>query len=144
MLLALLFSAALAQEADPEPPVEPEASVEEVPDAPEPPPEASSAVSLEVSPMQFLSLKDAPQPALSFDRCIAMTPPASAAGRTNPPDGQLVFQIKIRRGRIAVSSLASADQGLDFLTPCLQRELAAVEWPVKRAKGEVEVTIEAE
>lgn len=154
MVLVLLSLAAFAQDTPPADPAPASPEVEEVPEVPEPPvaepqaeplePEEAPELVVELGPVHFLAERDLPVPALTFDRCVGLTPPGSMSGRTNPPDGQLVFQVKIRKGKVALSSVASSSTGLDFVTPCLQRELASVEWPVKRAEGEIHVQVGSE
>ncbi|MCB9763680.1 MAG: hypothetical protein H6739_28180 [Alphaproteobacteria bacterium] len=81
--------------------------------------------------------------ALHLDACLTQ-PPAAAKGPkvTSWPSGQVVLQVKVRRGAVTVVTTSSTDPGLEWLQPCLERELAEVTWPVQR--GELEVPLEVE
>ena len=95
---------------------------------------------IEVGPIRFERTIDAPPPPLSFDVCIA--PSVVDRGPvTLPVDGRVLLQIKLRRGKAALVTAAEVAAGLEWLTPCLSRELAAVEWPVRRGTAQIPVHV---
>lgn len=116
MLVSLLLTMALAQEAPAEP-------------------------IFEVGPIAFTAVKEAPTPQFAFDTCAAMAPTPPLAARSSPPDGQLVFQLTFRKGRVELVTVAHTEPHLDWLTPCLKRELAHVEWEIRKGKAEVPVHV---
>lgn len=57
------------------------------------------------------------------------------------PAGALVFEIRVRRGKVALATLASADPHVAAFGPCFERELVAWSWPVRRDDLRVTVRI---
>lgn len=47
--------------------------------------------------------------------------------------GRAVFEIRVRRGRVAIVSTTTIDPRLEPLRSCFERELAAWDWGVRRA-----------
>ena len=78
-------------------------------------------------------------PAVSFAACAVPPVAANRTVGTNPADGRVLLNIQVRRGKVSLVTVAEAASGLDWLTPCLQRELSAVTWPVRRANAELTV-----
>lgn len=70
------------------------------------------------------------------------TPPTPAAPQV--ADGQIQLQVTIRRGQVKVVTTTSVSQGLEWMTPCLERRLAAWQWPDRTAEVQVPLTVTAE
>ena len=84
----------------------------------------------------FLDRPKATVPQLTLNRCAPL--PAHLHTPANrPEDGRVLLQLKLRKGKATLVTVTEVDKGLDWLTPCLERELAAVEWPIRKAKLEV-------
>lgn len=138
--LALVLTApALADDA-PAVPSEPAPEADPAdPPAKEPEPAAPAAATIAVGPIESVAYKERVQlKGLALDTCLeAPQLPVTSA----PGGGQLVLEVVLRRGKASVVTVASVDPGLEWLTPCLKRELAAYEWPVKQGKLAVPVTV---
>lgn len=74
-------------------------------------------------------------PGLSLGACSVPPPVASI-----PPAGELAFKVVVNRKGVKAVTTASVAPGLEWLTPCLERELAAFSWDDK-GKFEVNVTV---
>ena len=123
-MLLLLMSLALAQTEEPEP--------EEVKPA------------FEVGEIEFFAVKDATSPDLTFDTCAALAPSTPLSARTGIEDGQVRLQLTFRKGKVSLVTVTETQPSLDWVTPCLKRELAAVEWDIKKGRAEVPVTVSME
>ena len=80
---------------------------------------------------------ESPTPGLTLTACSVPPPPALAG---TPPSGVLSFSVVVRRGEVKVVTSAPVDPSLEWLSPCLERELASHEWD--RGRHEVEVRVE--
>ena len=49
------------------------------------------------------------------------------------PNGTLVLEVRVRRGKAALVTVASGDPSVTDFAPCFVRELTAYPWPVKHA-----------
>lgn len=80
--------------------------------------------------------------ALQLQTCLT-APPAAPPSASPPvvPDGQVMLQVRIRRGQVKVVTTTSISSGLEWLSPCLERRLAEWSWPVDKGRVEVPVTI---
>lgn len=148
-MIAFLLTLALAQEPPEDPAVEESPPEESVSEAVEPPAAEPEAVEepvapvIEVGTVQFFAVKDPVVPALDFDAC-AVTPSAPRTARTGMEDGQVRLQLTFKKGRISLVTVTETSPSLDWVTPCLKRELAAVEWEIKKGRAEVPVTVTME
>ena len=70
-------------------------------------------------------------------QCLTDPSPREASGR-------IVFELRIRRGKVAVISTATTDPRLEAYRPCFERELVAWDWGVRRATIEVPVEVAPE
>ncbi len=144
ILLGLLSAnPSQAQEA-PVPVAEPtEASEAPAPDETQQAEEAEPAepqpVSFEVGKMNFRSTKVFELPDIELAACAASAPPPTRG--VGPMDGQVTLQLTFRRGKLSLVSATHVDTGLAWATPCLKRELAAVEWSIRKGTAELPVTI---
>lgn len=141
-LAALAFAFAVPALAD-DAPAEPAApAVEADPAAAPADPPASAAPAaprIAVGPVESVTYKERVQhEGLALDTCLEapQLPATTAAG-----GGQLVLEVVLKRGKVSVVSVASVDPGLEWLTPCLKRELATYQWPVERGKLAVPVSV---
>lgn len=82
-----------------------------------------------------------PPAALRLGSCIEALP-APRRGPAWQSDQALMVQLRLKRGRARLVTVSDVPKGLEPLRPCLERELAAVEWPVKRGTLEVPVVLE--
>jgi hypothetical protein len=72
-------------------------------------------------------------------RPIAPLPPSS---RVVPEiTGQIVFQITVRRRRADVIAVSALDRAYAGLTPCIERQIATLRWPVRSGRFEVPIVI---
>ena len=93
-----------------------------------------------LGPVSYTASRDAPGPELALDTCATLARPTY--DRASPPaDGRVLLQLKLRKGRASLVTVTEVDDGLSWLTPCLKRELAAVEWPVRKGRAEVPVRV---
>ncbi len=99
------------------------------------------ATEFHVAPLRFQAVRDPVVPELAFQTCAAMAPPVPRVGRANPPVGQVVFQLRFRKGEVAAVTVTHVDPAVDWATPCLKRELAAVRWEIPRGRVEVPVEV---
>jgi hypothetical protein len=74
---------------------------------------------------------------LEVHRCLEVTPPAP---ETSDQVGLAVFEIQIRRDRIALVSEVDSDPEADPLAPCFVREFAG--WDLGGRRTALEVPIE--
>lgn len=134
---SLLLFLALAAPAWADPPEDAAASdVAAAPPAEAPP----AGVRLSLGTIESVIHKERVEPrSLELAPCATL-PPERAP---NPAAGTLVLQVVVRKGRADFVTVASADPGVEWLAPCLQRQLATVEWPTKRDTVTVPVTLEA-
>ena len=79
-------------------------------------------------------------PGLDLRVCAAQSPPPRAA----PPaeTAALTFQVVLRRDRVRAVTLSDVEPGLEWLTPCLERELTSFEWPWRRGKHDVTLEVQ--
>ena len=56
-------------------------------------------------------------------------------------DNALLLQVRIRRGRARLVTVAHVSPGLEAMAPCLERELYRIDWGIQKADLEVPVTI---
>jgi hypothetical protein len=133
----LLLSVALATPAWADPPEE--AAASDVV-APAPPAAVPDDLRLSVGTIESVIHKERVEPR-SLELAPCATLPAERA--PNPAAGTLVLQVVVRKGRADLVTVASADPGVEWLVPCLQRQLATVEWPTKKDTVTVPVTVEA-
>ena len=70
--------------------------------------------------------------------CLAQPPVAPLHVE---PVGTATIELRLRRGRLALVTRTVADPALQPLTACFERELAAVDWPLRRGKLAVSVTV---
>ncbi len=56
--------------------------------------------------------------------------------------GTLIFEVRMRRGRVALVSVVTEEPGLTAYRPCLERVLTEYAWPVRTAKLRVPVAID--
>ncbi len=138
MLLSLglmVLGAAHAQDLEvPSEPPDPE--VESPAEAPA---EDATGVTFEVGRITFEATREREVPELVFDACAASAPPPTRD--VGPTDGQVTLQLTFRRGKLALVSATRVDTGLSWATPCLKRELAAVDWPIRKGTAELPITI---
>lgn len=85
----------------------------------EPPPAEDAAdISLEVA-----------VPALGIEareiHCASPTPVVAGI----PSAGALTAQIRLRRDVVRLVTVSDTDPGLEWMAPCFERELTAVDWP---------------
>lgn len=59
------------------------------------------------------------------------------------PTGEITFQITVRRGKASLAVANTTEPGLEWIEPCLQKELVHVDWRVRRGEFQVPVMIEA-
>lgn len=77
---------------------------------------------------------------LALGTCLQALPPMTIdADQTI--DNALLLQVRVRRGRARLVTVAHVNPGLEPMAPCLERELYRIDWGVKKADLEVPVTI---
>ena len=107
-----------------------------------PPPAVAPPILAPDSPPPF------PDPALVRFRAVTTLPvdglrlEACATPAMSATTGTLVFQVQLQRGRVSLVSVLSADDAALPYEACLSRVLAAYEWPVRRARVRLPVTVE--
>jgi hypothetical protein len=74
-------------------------------------------------------------PGLSLAACSVPPPVASI-----PPAGEVAFKVVVNRKGVKAVTTSSVEPGLEWITPCLERELAAFSWE-KKGKFDVNVTV---
>ncbi len=132
--LLLLAGLALAEDpaTAPEPPAEAPATAAEAPAPPAP--------VLELGPVRSVAEKALIAPGeLRVSHCLDVAS-APAVDNGSMPTGALQLRVTVRRGKVKLVTATSVDPGLEWLAPCLTRQLAEHTWPVKR--GELDVPIE--
>jgi hypothetical protein len=67
------------------------------------------------------------------------TPPLPAV--TPDTEGQIVLQVRVRKGRLSIVSTLHADQSVQALAPCFEREIAAWSWGPRKGTFKVPVTV---
>jgi len=82
---------------------------------------------------------------LKLQTCLA-TPaaPVPAPSTASIADGQVQLQVTIRRGQVKLVTTTSVSEGLEWMTPCLERRLAEWTWPVRTGQVDVPVTVSSE
>lgn len=110
-------------------------------DAPEPAADPAPATPvLQLGPVRSVAEKALVSPGdLHLDRCLDAVP-APRVDTDRAPTGSLELRLTVRRGKVKLVTANSVDPGLEWLTPCLSRELASQSWPVK--KGEFDLPIQ--
>jgi len=81
-------------------------------------------------------------PGLDLRVCAAQPPPPQVALPAEA--AAMTFQIVLRRDRVRLVTVSEAEPGLEWLTPCLERELASFEWPWRRGKYDVTLEVQPE
>jgi hypothetical protein len=77
---------------------------------------------------------------LRLERCLD-APAAPRQGTDRAPTGSLDLRLTIRRGKVKLVTASAVDPGLEWITPCLQRQLAAHEWPVDKDVLDVHIEL---
>lgn len=125
ILLALLSGPALAE--DPAPP----------------PADEATAPTLQVGPVISVAHKEVVGIGeLELSPCVAR----AAAVPVQPPvatGGAVELRVTLKRGKVRLVTTTTVDEGLEWLTPCLERQLAAHSWPLKQGVLDVPVTLGA-
>ena len=80
--------------------------------------EPTAAVRLSVGAIETVTRKERVEPR-SLELAPCATLPADRA--PNPAAGTVVLQVVVRKGRADLVTVASADPGVEWLAPCLQR-----------------------
>ena len=80
--------------------------------------------------------------ALHLDRCVAGPRHASPSATPQVQTGAARLQVVLRRGQVKVVTTTSISEGLEWMAPCLERQLAEWSWPVKRGRFAVPLTVE--
>jgi len=104
---------------------------------------------LSLGPVVFNPLKTAPAltqidpRSLQLNTCLTGPSPSQPEPAANDPiGGEVRLQVTIRRGQAKLVTTTSVSSGLEWLTPCLERQLAEWTWPIGRARLEVQVPVE--
>lgn len=75
--------------------------------------------------------------------CAQSARPEVSPGKPGAlPTGEITFRITVRRGKATLSVDSTTAPGLEWIEPCLQKELVHVEWPVRRGAFQVPVMVE--
>ncbi|MFT4974723.1 MAG: hypothetical protein ACI8S6_000606 [Myxococcota bacterium] len=90
----------------------------------------------------ILATEVSPDPAsLRLGPCLAALPSPQPAADNLDRDSALTVQIRIRRGRVQLVTVSDLRPDMAPMTPCLERELARVDWGIQRGDLEVPVTV---
>lgn len=77
---------------------------------------------------------------LELTSCIAgaASAPVQPARATS---GAVELRVTLKRGKVRLVTATTVDPGLEWLAPCLERQLAAHAWPLKQGVLRVPVTL---
>ncbi len=89
--------------------------------------------------MEFSIVTEPAVPGLARVACT----PTPAALPELPGSGALTVRLVLRRHRVSVVTVSETDPGLAWMTPCVERELTSMEWPWRRGRHEVSLTVTA-
>lgn len=113
-------------------------------DTPLPPPPRLGEPQIAVGALESETLTVALLPHAPRMQACASTPmPAVSQGKPGAlPTGQITFQVRLRRGKATLAVASTTEPGLEWITPCLERVLVDVAWPMRRGAFEVPVVVE--
>lgn len=125
-LFALWLGVALADDPAPPPVVEPPA-----------PPAIAVGPVLNVAQKEIIGVGT-----LELAPCVAVaaSAPAQPARATA---GAVELRVTLKRGQVRLVTATTVDPGLEWVAPCLERQLAAHAWPLDRGVLKVPITLGA-
>jgi hypothetical protein len=103
--------------------------------------EEPAAVDVVLGPIRTEAVFTPPDPRqLALGTCLQSLPPMTLDA-DQAIDNALLLQVRVRRGRVKLVTVAHVSPGLEPMAPCLERELYRIDWGIKKADLEVPVTI---